>query len=63
MTWFRRYWNYLVTWRLHRDTIKELNKLTDKELTDIGIRRGDIDRLIWLDIDKKQRGDKNNDTR
>jgi uncharacterized protein YjiS (DUF1127 family) len=63
MTWFRRYWNYLVTWRLHRDTIKELNKLTDKELTDIGIRRGNIDRLIWLDIDKKQRGDKNNDTR
>jgi len=50
--WIVRYLNYLRTWRMHRDTIKQLNRLTDKELSDIGINRGDIDRLIWLDEDK-----------
>jgi len=51
-----RYWNYLRTWRHHRETIKQLNKLTDKELKDIGISRGDINRLIWLKEDKTVRG-------
>jgi len=56
MHWVRRYWNYLSTWRKHRETIKTLNKLSDRELKDIGLSRGDIDRLIWLDEDMKQRG-------
>jgi uncharacterized protein YjiS (DUF1127 family) len=51
-----RYWNYLRTWRHHRGTIKQLNKLTDKELKDIGISRGDINRLIGLKEDKTVRG-------
>lgn len=56
MTWFMRYWNYLKTWRQHREAIKQLNRLTDKQLKDIGITRGDIDRLIWLEEDKTMRG-------
>ena len=52
-----RYMNYLATWREHRRVIKELNQLTDRELRDIGINRGDIDRLVWLDSDKEKRGD------
>ena len=56
MTWFRRFLNYVITWRKHREVIKELNTLTDKELHDIGINRHDIDRLVWLEEDKKKRG-------
>ena len=56
MSWFWRYINYLATWREHRNTIKELNRLTDKELNDIGIARSDIDRLVWLEEDKTMRG-------
>jgi len=53
---FKRYWNYMNTWREHRKTIKQLNSLTDKELNDIGISRADIDRLVWLGEDKTMRG-------
>ncbi len=58
MSLLRRYWNYLSTWRLHRATIKTLNKLTTRELNDIGIDRVAVNRLIWLDTDIKNRGDK-----
>ena len=56
MNWLQRYWNYLRTWRQHRETIKTLNQLTDRELKDIGLSRGDIDRLVWLEEDKTMRG-------
>jgi uncharacterized protein YjiS (DUF1127 family) len=56
MSWFWRYVNYLATWREHRRVVKELNALSDKELRDIGINRGDIDRLVWLEADKQRRG-------
>ena len=56
LTWLERYWNYLRTRREHRKIIKELNALNDKELADIGINRGDIDRLVWLHEDKQRRG-------
>ncbi len=46
----------MATWREHREAIKHLNKLTDKELRDIGITRGDIDRLVWLKEDKDNSG-------
>jgi uncharacterized protein YjiS (DUF1127 family) len=55
MRWIWRYWNYLRTWRQHRETIKQLNQLTDKELNDIGISRTDIDRLVWLQEDLTMR--------
>lgn len=56
MTWFWRYVNYLATWRDHRNAIKQLNKLTDRELNDIGISRADIDRMVWLKEDKDASG-------
>lgn len=56
MTWFWRYVNYLATWREHRKAIKQLNLLTDRELKDIGLNRSDIDRLVWLQEDKDNRG-------
>ena len=59
MNIFKRYFNYLRTWRLHRDAIKQLNKMTNRELWDIGINRCDIDRMVWLEEDKncRPRGD------
>jgi uncharacterized protein YjiS (DUF1127 family) len=54
--WIKRYFNYLKTWRHHRETIKQLNRLTNKELRDIGITRADIDRLVWQEEDKTMRG-------
>ena len=56
MNWVLRYYKYLSTWRKHREVIKELNRLTDAELKDIGINRGDISRLIWLQEDKDNSG-------
>jgi len=56
MTWFWRYINYLATWREHRNVIKQLNRFSDRELKDIGITRGDIDRLVWLKEDKDASG-------
>ena len=56
MTWFWRYVNFLATWREHRKAIKQLNMLTDRELRDIGMSRADIDRLVWLEEDKDNRG-------
>jgi len=56
MSWFWRYVNYLATWRDHREAVKILNKLSDRQLKDIGINRSDIDRLVWLPEDKTMRG-------
>ena len=54
----KRYYNYLMTWRKHRDTIKALNRLSDHELNDIGLNRADIDEMIWLKEDWQERGSK-----
>ena len=32
----------LAAWRQHRETIRELSMLSDRELADLGIGRGDI---------------------
>ena len=32
----------LATWRRYREAVRELSALTDRELLDIGVRRGDI---------------------
>ena len=56
MSLFWRYVNFLATWREHRKAVKILNTLTDRELKDIGMNRADIDRLVWLDEDKDNRG-------
>jgi len=46
-----RYLKYLMTKQAHRDTIKHLNRLSDRELNDIGLTRGDISPMVWLDED------------
>lgn len=35
----------LIAWRRYRDAVKELSHLTDRELDDMGIRRGDIEHV------------------
>ena len=37
-------------------TVKELRKLSDRELNDIGINRGDIYSIARMDIDMRGRG-------
>jgi uncharacterized protein YjiS (DUF1127 family) len=32
----------LSAWRRYREAVRELSQLTDRELDDIGVRRGDI---------------------
>ena len=51
-----RYFNYLKTWRQHREAIKHLNRMSDHELRDIGLNRYEIDRLVQLGRDKSERG-------
>jgi len=61
MSWFSRWLNYLSTRRYHREAIKQLNMLSDAELRDIGINRADIDRIVWLEQDKQNRGSDNDE--
>ena len=37
--------NQYRRWRRYRDTLRELNSLTSRELDDLGITRGDIGRV------------------
>jgi uncharacterized protein YjiS (DUF1127 family) len=53
---FVRYWKYMRSWRKHRETIKQLNSLSDKTLQDIGIDRGRIDELIFKEEDRNKKG-------
>lgn len=46
MKTIRRYWMALVVWNIRRETSNQLNRLTDKELKDIGLNRGDIDNIV-----------------
>jgi len=46
MKTIRRYWMALVVWNIRRKTSNQLNRLTDKELKDIGLNRGDIDNIV-----------------
>jgi uncharacterized protein YjiS (DUF1127 family) len=36
----------LSAWRRYRDAVRELSQLTDRELSDIGIRRGEIETIV-----------------
>ena len=33
----------ISSWRRYRDSVRELSRLTDRELNDLGISRGDIE--------------------
>ena len=34
-------------WRRYNDSVRELGRLSNRELADIGISRGDIHRAAW----------------
>jgi uncharacterized protein YjiS (DUF1127 family) len=36
----------LSAWRRYREAVRELSQLSDRELDDIGIRRGDIEFIV-----------------
>ncbi len=36
----------LNAWRRYREAVRELSQLSDRELEDIGIRRGDIEFVV-----------------
>jgi uncharacterized protein YjiS (DUF1127 family) len=36
----------LTAWRRYRDAVRELSQLSDRELSDIGISRGDIEFVV-----------------
>lgn len=38
---------FLRRWRRYNQSIRELSRLSDRELTDIGITRGDIAAVSW----------------
>ena len=42
-----RFVRYVIDWRKTRAVIRDLNRLSDKELKDIGISRGEIENLIY----------------
>jgi uncharacterized protein YjiS (DUF1127 family) len=36
----------LNAWRRYREAVRELSQMTDRELEDIGVRRGDIHSVV-----------------
>jgi uncharacterized protein YjiS (DUF1127 family) len=38
---------FLQAWRRYNASLRELNQLGDRELSDIGISRSDIPRVAW----------------
>ena len=36
----------LAAWRRYREAVRELSQLSNRELDDIGIRRGDIEFIV-----------------
>jgi uncharacterized protein YjiS (DUF1127 family) len=43
----------LSAWRRYREAVRELSQLSDRELTDIGIRRGEIVDLVRRSVGAK----------
>ena len=46
MTPFKTISEKLATWRRYREAVRELSQLSNRELDDIGIRRGDIEFIV-----------------
>jgi len=40
----------LTTWRKYRETVNELGRMSDRELSDLGIGRADIRRVARTDV-------------
>jgi uncharacterized protein YjiS (DUF1127 family) len=43
----------LSAWRRYRDAVRELSQLSDRELEDIGVRRGDIEFVVRRSVTAK----------
>lgn len=43
----------LNAWRRYREAVRELSQLSDRELNDIGVRRGDIEHIVRQSIAEK----------
>jgi uncharacterized protein YjiS (DUF1127 family) len=43
----------LAAWRRYREGVRELSQLSDRELDDIGIRRGDIEYIVRRSVANK----------
>jgi uncharacterized protein YjiS (DUF1127 family) len=43
----------LTVWRRYREAVRELSLLSDRELNDIGIRRGDIEYIVRRSVVEK----------
>jgi len=43
----------LNAWRRYREAVRELSQLSDRELNDIGIRRGDIEYIVRRSVASK----------
>ena len=41
----------IVAWRRYRDSVRELSRLSDRELNDLGIGRADIGALVRQSTD------------
>lgn len=46
MTTFKTISEKLSAWRRYRDAVRELSQLSDRELEDIGVRRGEIEFVV-----------------
>ena len=43
----------LSAWRRYREAVRELSQLSDRELDDIGIRRGDIEYVVRRSVESR----------
>jgi uncharacterized protein YjiS (DUF1127 family) len=41
--------NALRSWRRYNQSLRELSRLNDRELADIGLTRSDVARIAWED--------------
>jgi uncharacterized protein YjiS (DUF1127 family) len=46
MTFLQTLSEKLAAWRRYRGAVRELSELSDRGLSDIGIRRGDIETVV-----------------
>jgi len=43
----------LTAWRRYREAVRELSQLSDRDPSDIGIRRGDIEYIVRRSVASK----------
>ena len=53
MTPFKTISEKLAAWRRYREAVRELSQLSNRELDDIGIRRGDIEYIVRRSVMEK----------